>query len=78
MSELVMILVFFTSIGLLPIIGIIGNARNPRDQRQNQKSGSIGRFGNFGEDVAGSPAPLELQTAQNETDKIEESAGQAV
>jgi ABC transporter substrate binding protein len=51
MSERVMMLLFLTAIGLLPIIGFIDSALNPRDKRQNQKS-RPGRFGDCGEDGA--------------------------
>jgi hypothetical protein len=37
MSVRVMMLLFFTAIGLLPIIGFIDSALNPRDKRQKQK-----------------------------------------
>jgi hypothetical protein len=68
MSELVMMLVFFTAIGLLPIIGIIDNALKPRDERQNQKSGSVGRLGDWGGDGALSSTALELQTGQRKAE----------
>jgi hypothetical protein len=67
MSERVMLLLFFTAIGLLPIIGFIDSALNPRDKRQNQKS-RLGRFGDCGEDGALSSSPLELQAVQRKTD----------
>jgi hypothetical protein len=78
MSERVMMLVFFTAIGLLPIIGIIDSAMKSRDPRQNQKPGPISRFGDCGEDRALSPTLLELQAGQRETDESQESAGQAM
>jgi hypothetical protein len=64
MRERVMMLLFFTAIGLLPIIGFIDNALNPRDKSQNQKS-RPGRFGDCGEDGAPSGERRQIDGDRN-------------